>query len=154
MELLFIVGLSWLVYIYAGYPLFLGLIGLWRRARPLRLERELPSVSVLIAARNEAKDIGWKISETLAWNYPAEQLDILVASDASDDSTDEIVSHLAGPRVTFVRMERRGAKIAHLIRSRLALEETSSFSPMQTLTLEQAYCAKWSDISPTQGLAA
>jgi cellulose synthase/poly-beta-1,6-N-acetylglucosamine synthase-like glycosyltransferase len=110
LKLAFIVALSWLFYIYAGYPLSLAVIGLRRKARPLRSERLVPSVSVLIAARNEAKDIGWKISETLGWDYPAEKLDILVASDASDDSTDEIVGQLAGPRVTFVRMERRGGK--------------------------------------------
>ena len=71
-------------------------------------------ISVLIAARNEEKDIGWKISETLGWDYPPEKLEILVASDASDDSTDEIVRSMSDPRVTFVRMKRRGGKVRAL----------------------------------------
>ncbi len=110
METVFIAGALWLFYIYAGYLVLLALVGLWRKVRPVLSEEPVPSVSVLIAARNEAKDIGWKISETLAWDYPPDKLQILVASDASDDSTDEIVGALTGPRVRFVRMKRRGGK--------------------------------------------
>ena len=68
------------------------------------------TVSVLISARNEEKDIGWKVRETLEWDYPPDRLDIWVASDASDDRTDEILDNLRDPRVHFVRMEQRGGK--------------------------------------------
>ena len=67
----------------------------------------LPSVSVLIAARNEEKHIEQKIRETLAWDYPPQSLEVLIASDASDDRTDEIAQSLAGPRMKFVRMAAR-----------------------------------------------
>lgn len=110
MRIMFLVGLLWLFYIYAGYLLLLALVAFWRRVRPVLSENRLPSVSVLIAARNEAKDIGWKIAETLGWDYPPEKLEVLVASDASEDSTDEIIRGFADLRVTFVRMERRGGK--------------------------------------------
>ena len=114
MNLFFWVAVGWLVYVYAGYLMMLALVSLRRRVRPLVSETCEPSVSVLIAARNEEKDIGWKIAETLAWDYPAGKLDILVASDASDDATDEIVKSMNDPRVTFVRMERRGGKVRAL----------------------------------------
>jgi cellulose synthase/poly-beta-1,6-N-acetylglucosamine synthase-like glycosyltransferase len=116
MRIAFFVALFWLVYVYAGYALALAIVALWKRVRPVLSEKSLPLVSVLIAARNEAKDIGWKISETLAWDYPAEKLEILVASDASVDSTDEVVRGFDSPRVTFVRMERRGGKVRALNR--------------------------------------
>lgn len=116
MRATFLIGLIWLIYVYGGYPLVLAVMSGWRRARSTVANDYTPSVSVLIAARNEARDIGWKIEETLAWDYPADQLEILVASDASDDATDAIVQRLTGPRVTLLRMERRGGKARALNR--------------------------------------
>jgi poly-beta-1,6-N-acetyl-D-glucosamine synthase len=112
----FLIAVGWLVYVYAGYTAILALVALRRRLRPLVSGRCEPSVSVLIAARNEEKDIGWKLAETLAWDYPPDKLDILVASDASDDATDEIVKSMNDARVTLVRMERRGGKVRGLNR--------------------------------------
>ena len=103
-------GVLWVAYTYAGYPILLWLIGLLSRVRPESREGFLPSVSVLISARNEEQDIGWKVAETLAWDYPPERLDVLVASDASEDRTDEIVQAIEDPHVTLVRMEKRGGK--------------------------------------------
>ena len=103
-------GLLWVAYTYAGYPILLWLIGLVSRVRPESWDDFLPSVSVLISARNEERDIGWKVAETLAWDYPPERLDVLVASDASEDRTDEIVQAIEDPRVMLVRMEKRGGK--------------------------------------------
>ena len=54
----------------------LALISLRRSVHPVIFERCEPSVSVLIAARNEEKDIRWKINETLGWDYPPEKLDV------------------------------------------------------------------------------
>jgi len=116
MNEIFLIAIGWLVYVYAGYLVVLALISLRLRVRPIVSEKCEPSVSVLIAARNEERDIGWKIAETLAWEYPPQKLDILVASDASDDSTDEIVNSMCGPRVTLVRMQERGGKVRALNR--------------------------------------
>jgi cellulose synthase/poly-beta-1,6-N-acetylglucosamine synthase-like glycosyltransferase len=107
---LFSAAASMLVYTYAGYPALLCLMGLVKRVRPTVRDDYIPAVSVLLAARNEAKDIGWKLAETLTWDYPADKLEILVASDASEDETDEIVCKIGDPRVTLIRMERRGGK--------------------------------------------
>jgi cellulose synthase/poly-beta-1,6-N-acetylglucosamine synthase-like glycosyltransferase len=111
---LLILGIAWLFYVYAGYPVVMLIISLFRRTEPLLSNKFEPSVSVLISAFNEEKDIGWKISETLAWDYPFEKLEVLVASDASDDSTDDIVKSIGDRRVTFVRMKRRGGKVRAL----------------------------------------
>jgi cellulose synthase/poly-beta-1,6-N-acetylglucosamine synthase-like glycosyltransferase len=116
MKVVFIAGALWLAYVYAGYPLLLALLALRRRVRPLLSSEVLPSVSVMIAAHNEEKDIGWKIAETLGWDYPADKLEVLVGCDACDDSTDEVVRRLAGPRVSLVRIARRGGKARALNR--------------------------------------
>lgn len=117
MRTIFWIGAAWIAYVYVGYLAVLAVIALWRRVRPVLSEgAELPAVSVLISARNEEQDIGWKIAETLAWDYPQDRLTVLVASDASDDATDSIVRGIDDPRVTFARMERRGGKIRALNR--------------------------------------
>ncbi len=110
MRLIFFIAVFWLAYVYAGYPVLLVILSMRRRIQPLMDQYYEPPVSVLIAARNEEQDIGWKIAETLAWDYPPEKLEILVASDASEDSTDEIVRGFCGQRVTLTRIDRRGGK--------------------------------------------
>lgn len=116
MRPILLAGVLWLAYVYGGYPSLLALLALKMRVRPLADEREEPYVSVLIAARNEQRDIGWKITETLAWDYPQGKLEILVASDASEDSTDIIVRGFSDRRVRLVRMDRRGGKARALNR--------------------------------------
>ena len=109
-QTLFWVGLIWLFYVYAGYPLILGVLGLFVRRRSLTGVNECPRVSVLISARNESKDIGWKVRETLSWNYPPEKLELLVASDASEDGTDAIVAGFEDARLRLLRLDERVGK--------------------------------------------
>jgi len=74
---------------YALYPLLLFLLSSLFPRRTRRGE-ELPTVSVIIAAYNEEKDIGRKIKNTLALEYPEDRREILVGSDGSSDRTGEI----------------------------------------------------------------
>src|SRR5579863_658362 len=98
-----------LAYVYIGYPVLLAaLAAVFRRQRPQ--PGYTPPISVLIAAYNEEAAIGRKIEQTLALEYPAEKLEILVASDGSTDRTDEIVKAVADPRVRLLRVEGRGGK--------------------------------------------
>lgn len=134
MRSLFGLGVAWLAYVFIGYPLFLAILGILRRSGPSFGKRHiLPTVSVLIAARNEEKDIAWKVRETLAWEYPAERLEVLVASDASDDRTDEIVRSITDTRLKFGRMQRRSGKIVALNHlAALAKGEVLFFSDANT----------------------
>lgn len=115
---LFLTAVVWLGYVYVGYLVIVGLISLVRRVRVRASDDFLPRVSVLIAAYNEEKDIEWKVKETLEWDYPADRFEVLIASDASEDRTDEIVQSIKDPRLSFVRMEKRGGK--NLALNRLA----------------------------------
>ena len=107
---LFAIAAAWLAYVWIGYPLALALISVLHRFRVAPGENSYPTVSVLIAARNEAKDIGWKLAQTLAWDYPREQLEILVGSDASTDGTDEIIRSQGDRRVRYARNDVRAGK--------------------------------------------
>lgn len=103
-------GVLWIAYVYLGYALLLALMGIGKSVRPRTREDYFPTVSVLIAARNEEKDIGWKVRETLGWDYPADHLEVLVASDASEDKTDEIVRSVKNSRLRLLRLLSRGGK--------------------------------------------
>lgn len=131
-------SLALLVYVYAGYPALLaGIATFVRRKNPE--PGYLPSISFLIAARNEEAGIGKKIEQTLALDYPADKLEILVLSDGSTDRTDEIVKSFADPRVRLLRMEpRRGKTNAQNRGVREAHGEVLVFSDATTVYHPQA----------------
>lgn len=110
----FWIGAAWILYVYAGYPVLLGLFSLFSRVRPKASDGYHPSVSILIAAYNEEKDIYWKINEIFAWDYPADKIEVLVASDASEDRTDDILASIRDPRMRWIRMGPRGGKVRAL----------------------------------------
>ena len=108
--ILFWLSVVWVAYAYAGYPLFLWIAGFWCKFVPEVREDYFPRVSVLISARNEEKDILWKVTETLSWNYPLDRLELLIASDASADRTDEILRSIKDTRLKYIRIENRVGK--------------------------------------------
>ena len=102
------------LYTYAGYPLTLLALRLFVR-RPVRRARVLPSVSLLVPAYNESRVIERKIRNALALDYPAERLEIVVASDGSTDCTVAIAERLAdGRRVRVVAYPCNRGKMATL----------------------------------------
>ena len=104
---LFWAALVTIAYTYVGFPALVLARGvLWRR--PHRSEDSVPTVSLVIAARNEAADIGAKLDNLLALDYPADRLDIVIASDGSDDGTDAAVARYADRGVRLVSLPRVG----------------------------------------------
>jgi cellulose synthase/poly-beta-1,6-N-acetylglucosamine synthase-like glycosyltransferase len=106
---LFWISMFLVVYTYLGYPLVLWALAKLGSRDVLKTEIS-PSVSIIIAARNEADKIRQKIDHTLALAYPKERLEVLVASDASDDGTDEIVKEHAARGVRLVRASQHSGK--------------------------------------------
>lgn len=109
-EIIFWLSVFWLGYVYVGYPAALWALTRFRTFQPASSDNFLPKVSVLVSARNEQKDIGWKVNETLSWDYPRQQLEMLVASDASDDDTDSILQNVSDVRLKYLRLEPRQGK--------------------------------------------
>src|SRR4026208_1115593 len=89
-ETAFWFSIALVVYAYAGYPLALMALTYFTD-RPVRKCLIQPRVSFVIAAHNEQQRIAEKINNTLRQDYPAESIEIIVASDCSTDRTDEIV---------------------------------------------------------------
>lgn len=108
-EIIFWFAAAALFYTYAAYP---GLVTLVSVLRPRRLKRGecQPTVSVIITAYNEERDIAAKLENTLAIDYPKELLEIIVASDCSSDRTDEIVKEFASRGVQLYRQPQRLGK--------------------------------------------
>ena len=97
---------------YLIYPILLYLLTVGRRTPRYAPPEELPGVAIIIAAYNEEAVLRAKLENTLAIDYPAEKLDVVVVSDASTDGTDRIVSDFAGRRVRLHRMPERSGKTA------------------------------------------
>ena len=107
------VCLGLLAYVYAGYPLLVRLLA-GRLRRRVAAAPHAPSVSVLIAAHNEAPHIVATVRNKLAQDYPADRLEVIVVSDGSTDGTDDLVRGLDDRRVTLIRQEPRAGKTAGL----------------------------------------
>ena len=130
---LFWLSIAWVVYVWIGYPMILKALSLIRSFPSLTANEYSPRVSVLIAARNEQKDIGWKLAQTLDWDYPADRLEVLVGSDASSDRTDDVIRSISDPRVRFARNQERAGKNVTLNRlARLAQGELLFFTDANT----------------------
>jgi cellulose synthase/poly-beta-1,6-N-acetylglucosamine synthase-like glycosyltransferase len=107
-------GLAWT---HAGYPI--AAAGLRRlRTREVHKEDITPSVTLIIPAHDEEDVIAARLDNLLALDYPYEQLEIVVASDASNDGTDAIVTEYAtrDPRIRLLPLPR-GGKLAALNRA-------------------------------------
>jgi cellulose synthase/poly-beta-1,6-N-acetylglucosamine synthase-like glycosyltransferase len=111
LEIGFCLSAAALVYAYAGYSLFIALIS-WVRPRPVNRDDISPSVSIIITAYNEERDIATKLENTLAIDYPKDLLEIIVASDCSSDGTDEIVRRFADRGIVLHRQAQRFGKTA------------------------------------------
>ncbi|MDT4954755.1 MAG: hypothetical protein QOJ02_2893 [Acidobacteriota bacterium] len=133
MQVCFWLGAALLFYTYAGYPLLLALVSRLR-ARPVRRAEWTPSVSVIITAYNEERDLAAKLENTLLLDYPADKLEIIVASDCSTDRTDEIARQYSTRGVRLCRQaERLGKTSAQNMAVEQAHGEVILFSDATTL---------------------
>ncbi|MFT3746499.1 MAG: glycosyltransferase family 2 protein [Pyrinomonadaceae bacterium] len=110
-QLVFWTCILLLGYVYVGYPV---LVFLASKISPKLVKKgEIePTVTVLITAFNEENAIREKIENTLRIDYPQDKIEILVASDGSTDSTDDIVREFEDRGVKLFRKEGRAGKTA------------------------------------------
>ncbi len=112
MEALFWLSALGVSHTYLFYPLLLWLLTCWRRPPVYPELGELPSVSLIVSAYNEAAVIGEKIENSLVLEYPPGKLQVIVVSDGSQDGTDQLVAGYADRGVLLHRMEPRSGKTA------------------------------------------
>lgn len=86
-------------YTYLGYPVLIHTLSrLCGRSQsiPDVPDSGLPRVALLIAAHNEASVIEERILNALSLDYPRELIDIVIASDGSNDGTPDICRSFEG----------------------------------------------------------
>lgn len=113
----FWLALAVLFYAYAGFTL---LVMAWARLQRRRVLQApiTPRLSLIIPVWNEEKTIAGRLDNALALDYPKSALEIIVASDGSDDGTEAMVARYAGQGVRLLALPRRGK--LHAIREAVA----------------------------------
>ncbi|MET0391841.1 MAG: glycosyltransferase family 2 protein [Chitinophagaceae bacterium] len=120
MKIIFWISLFIIFYTFLGYGIVL--FGMVRLRRLLKGKRKIaapgehtPSLTLIIAAYNEADIIDEKIHNTLALHYPADRLKIIIVADGSDDATPDIVARY--PSIRLLHDAARNGKIAAVHRA-------------------------------------
>ena len=99
------------LYTYAGYPL-LALVASKLVDRRVRKVPACPSVSVIIAAFNEAAGIQGRLRNVLASAYAPDRLEVVVVSDGSTDDTVGLAAAVDPARVRVLAAPRKGKAAA------------------------------------------
>lgn len=112
MILLFCVSFAILFYTYFGYGIILYIwLTFFRKGRTHKPEflrqEDLPRLTLLIAAYNEADFLVEKIENTLKLQYPRDKWEIFVVTDGSTDNSGEILAKYPEIRV-FHEAPRKG----------------------------------------------
>ncbi|KAF0182299.1 MAG: family 2 glycosyl transferase [Nitrospirae bacterium] len=108
-ELIFWLAAALILYTYAGYPLLLLVLTKLKK-RPIMKSPIQPPVSVVLAVRNESDHIAARLRNLCQQDYPAENVEILVVSDGSDDGTDALVESFPDRRVKLIRVASPAGK--------------------------------------------
>ncbi|NQZ30232.1 MAG: glycosyltransferase family 2 protein [Oceanospirillaceae bacterium] len=151
---------SWLLIIYHHllYPtLLLKLAGSTRFNRANKISKyvtqiQLPSISILVPAYNEAKFIAAKIHNLAALDYPAHKLEVVVVCDGCTDDSYIIASRAARDSqvamldITVINQPKNSGKIAILNRyipqlkgEIIALSDTSALISIDALQISARY---------------
>jgi cellulose synthase/poly-beta-1,6-N-acetylglucosamine synthase-like glycosyltransferase len=105
------------VYTYLLYPVVLCLassaVRRWRSARIPTASATSP-VSFIVPAYNEERHLGAKLANLASLDYPRDRLEIILVSDGSTDSTNDILRRAEGGNVSVLCLPSRGGKASAL----------------------------------------
>ncbi|MFC1590024.1 glycosyltransferase family 2 protein [Candidatus Omnitrophota bacterium] len=108
MRLFFWVCVALIIYHFLVYP---GIVWILARIipRPVKKKEVFPKVSLVIPIYNEENIAEEKILNSLNLDYPKEKLEILFASDGSDDGTEDIIKRYSDKGIRlFANPENTG----------------------------------------------
>lgn len=119
MMILFWLGLFIIVFTYVGYGLLAWGVVKIRGAHEIptdqRTDDQLPAVTLLIAAYNEADILPTKVANCRALDYPKDKLHLLFVTDGSSDESAALLAQEAG--LTALHEPERRGKIAAVKRA-------------------------------------
>lgn len=114
-ELFIVLNIFLITYVYFFYGKLLKLIVRSQRnatdlSRISPGDSDAPSVTVLLTVYNEIDSVEKRISNIFSCDYPENKLTVVVASDGSDDGTDDLVLSIGDSRVRLLRTTGRLGK--------------------------------------------
>lgn len=111
MPLLFVLSVAFLVYVLIGYP---ALLSIYARLFPKPIQKQAASkrLSIVIPVRNGAPWLEKKIDSLLSSDYRAGLMEILIVSDGSTDSTNDVVRQHPDARVRLLALPQGGKAVA------------------------------------------
>jgi cellulose synthase/poly-beta-1,6-N-acetylglucosamine synthase-like glycosyltransferase len=126
--LVFWVSVGLILYTHLGYSLVLRVLLALRRQPTISpgTWQEPPRVSLIVAAHDEEQVIAEKVANALALDYPRERLEVIVASDGSDDATVERAQAAGADLV--LDLQRGGKAVAQNAAAERASGEILAFS--------------------------
>jgi cellulose synthase/poly-beta-1,6-N-acetylglucosamine synthase-like glycosyltransferase len=137
MKIVFWTSLILLLYVYAGFPALVVIVGLLKK-RDVRKQPITPKMSLIVAAYNEQDSIAEKLENFLTLDYPPEALEIIIASDGCDDASESIISGYNDKRIRLLCLPRRGKIYAINDAVAVATGEILVFSDATSIFEEQA----------------
>ena len=109
--LIFFIGLA-LVFLYVIK--ISSIFSSWQNNEETRIgptdAKDITAISIIISARNEAKNIRSCLDSVLSLDYPVGKLEIIVIDDNSEDTTFEIASSYS--QILVIQNNRKGKKAA------------------------------------------
>ncbi|MFT7589837.1 MAG: cellulose synthase/poly-beta-1,6-N-acetylglucosamine synthase-like glycosyltransferase [Limisphaerales bacterium] len=110
-QILFWLSVGLMAISYMVYPWILALLDNGEKVEK-KETKNLPVVTILMAAYNEEAVLEAKIKSVFDTNYPLDKLEFIIGSDGSTDATDSIVRSCAeaGSPVKLIRLEGRNGK--------------------------------------------
>lgn len=115
MRFAFWLSVSFVGFVYLGYPAWLWVRARFRRRAVIR-GPITPEVSIVVAVRNGAKYLPAKLLNLSELDYPSDRMEIIVVSDGSTDETNRILSEPTDSRVKPLLLPEHGGKAEALNR--------------------------------------
>ncbi|PQP35156.1 hypothetical protein C6A37_04010 [Desulfobacteraceae bacterium SEEP-SAG9] len=140
--------LLWFLFMtWGGYYLFLVVLDKIKSFNSVvqynsKLSQKKPLLTVVIAAKNEEKNIVQRINNLIDQNYPLDKLEIIVASDGSTDRTVLLSEEIGDQRIQILDFKiNRGRAVVHNEAVRSANGEIVLFTDAET-EFEQGFLEK------------
>ncbi|WP_316820154.1 glycosyltransferase family 2 protein [Pedobacter gandavensis] len=119
MIIIFWISIFLIIYTFVGYGFVLYFLLKIKNLiiKPFIFQegKELPRVSLLVAAYNESEIIEEKIKNTLALNYPKDKIQLIFTTDGSSDDTPDKVRQFS--EITLLHIDSRAGKMAAIKRA-------------------------------------
>lgn len=111
MKLAFWFCVTFVLYTYAGYPLIMYTCSRLRRCS-LQTAPIFPFVSIIMAVRNEEAFIYRKLQNLNDLDYPRDHCEVIVISDGSTDSTNDLLAAYPGENMRILISKEHLGKAA------------------------------------------